>query len=60
MMRVALARAVHRLGVIEPALVDKSVVPCRHEVKFIEKSRTFGRIVQQSNCAGHIFAPNIA
>jgi hypothetical protein len=49
-----------RLGGIKPALVDKSVVLGRLEVKFVEKSRTFDGIVQQSNRAEQVFAPDIA
>lgn len=36
---------------------DRHTLP---EVKFVEKSRTFDGIVQQSNRAEHIFAPDIA
>jgi len=36
---------------------DRHTLP---EVKFVEKSRTCDGIVQQSNRAEHIFAPDIA
>jgi hypothetical protein len=36
---------------------DRHTLP---EVNFVEKSRTFDRIVQQSNRAEHIFASDIA
>ncbi len=53
-----------RPRVIKPALVDKPLVLTwtrrhRTEVKFIEESRTFDRIVQQSNRAEHVLTPDI-
>lgn len=40
---------------------DRHTLPeVKFVVKFVEKARTFAGIVQQSNRAEHIFAPDIA